>query len=464
MSKRIGVSCLTVGAMLGALSGCSGTSGPAAASDGSVAVARSNVARVAADSVSSDDLQAAAAANDAFAVDLYAQVRQTAPNGNLLTAPITASLALTMSYAGAQGETASQMAKVLHLPNGDRAFSGQNALSQALLSRAATALAGAEINAQRAQQPAPSPDDYQLQLVNSIWAQKAYPWQSSFLDSLAANYGAGVYQVDYEQAFEPARLAINGWVSDQTSQKINDLLPSGSLDDMTRMVLVDALHLKLPWLTAFSAQQTAPGTFTRADSSTVQSAFMHALDQFAYVDDGQAQVAALPLFGGDLWLVVGLPHEGVALADYEATLSASSAPLHVPSSKALVELSLPKAAFTSQTFSLAHALGALGMTQAFDPDLANFKGLCANPPDGNLYISDVLQKTMIAIQETGVEAAAATAVIMGVGLAISPSEQPPPTPIELNVNRPYLVSIVDQQSDTLLMLGHIQDPSDAGSP
>ncbi|HEY1533111.1 MAG TPA: serpin family protein, partial [Polyangiaceae bacterium] len=278
---------------------------------------------------------------------------------------------------------------------------------------------------------------------------------------LAANYGTGVYQEDFVHASEAARLTINDWVDAHTNDKIKDLLPSGSLDRTTRMVLVNAIHLKLPWANTFDPAQTVPGSFIRADSSTVSTSFMNQMTSFPYVDDGQAQVVSLPLSNREVSIVIALPHADVTLAQYEATLTAHSAALAVPGTAQLVSLSLPKATFTSPSFSLSDALNKMGMKQAFDPVLADFSGWCAHPPDGdNLYIGDVLQKAMISMQEDGAEAAAATAVI-GVG---SSAVVEPPTPVPMNVNRPYLVAIIDNPTGALLMLGHIQDPSDAGNP
>ncbi len=460
MSKRTWISSVTALALVG----CSGTSNPSPSdTNGGAAIARSQIERVPAAAVPAADLAAAAAANNAFAVDLYAQVLKGAPSGNLLTSPISATLALTMSYAGAQEQTASEMAKVLHLSGGAADFAGQNALSQALAARAADALASAQLVAQNNQRAAPSADDYQFQLVNSVWGQTGYPWQPHFLDTLATNYGTGVYQLDFKANPTASRQSINDWVSAQTSAKIQDLLPSDAIDDHTRMVLVNALHLKLPWAEPFSPDLTHPASFVRGDASSVQADFMIRDEEQSYIDDGQAQILALPLAHADLWIVITLPHEGVSLATYESTLGATSAALHVPSTSALVDLSLPKTTFTSKTFSLKDALMALGMNQAFDVDAANFKGLCANPPppDTNLYLSNVLQKSMMSMQENGAEAAAATAVIVGAGVSIAVEQ---PTPVTMNVNRPYLVTIVDEPTDTVLMLGHIQDPTDAGGP
>jgi serpin B len=420
---------------------------------------QSSLPRTAASSIPGSVLTGAVTANNAFAFDLYGRVRTSpsAGTGNVLTSPLSASLALTMTYAGAQGDTATQMATALHYGSSAASiFDGQNALTQALGSRAAAALAqDTQTASQTSGQAAPSPSDYSLQVVNSVWGEKTYPWEQPFLDILAQSYGTGVYLEDFVTQWDPARQAINAWVSTQTSDKIENLLPDGSLDDTTRMVLVNAIHLKLPWATPFKVSATASGTFTKADGSTVSASFMNQAGSMQYADDGQAQIVSLPLSGGDLNVVIALPHGD--LATYEAGLTAANpGALAPPVTESDVELSLPKVTFTSPTFSLKTELQAMGMVQPFDAASANFTGLCANPPDGgNLYIADVLQKDMLAMQETGVEAAAATAVLVDAGGA---AEQPVP----MVVNRPYVVAIVDVPTGAILFLGHIEDPTATG--
>jgi serpin B len=425
----------------------------------SVPVAKSTKERAAAPDITSSAVTGAVSANNAFAVDLYGQLRAKAATDNLLTSPISASLALTMTYAGALGTTATQMATAMHYgPAASTIFDGQNALSQALASRGQAAFEADSKTAKMQEQAAPSESDYQLQVVNSVWGEKTYTWNAPFLDILAEDYGTGVYLEDFVNDFDPARVLINDWVSAETANKINNLLPEGSLDKDTRMVLVNAIHLKLPWANPFDSSQTASQPFTTAAGTTVQNPFMNQTGTMSYVDDGQAQIVGLPLANNQIAVVVALPHGD--LATYEASLTAGSAGIAMPTASNLVALSVPKVTFTSPTFSLATALGAMGMPVAFDPANADFKGLCTSPPDGdNLYISDVLQKAMIAMQETGVEAAAATAVIMAGASGIS---EPQPTPIPMTVNRPYVLSIVDVPTGTVLFLGHIVDPTQAG--
>ena len=439
-----------------ALAGC-GSSAAGSAGSSSPSIAQSAVVREAASSVPQAAVSAAIAANNAFALDLYAHLRATQPAGNLLTSPISASLALTMTYAGAAGVTATQMASALHLGDAPSSIiDGQNVLSQTLAERASDALNTDTQAAAQGGVAAPSPDDYLLQVVNSVWGQTAYPWEAPFLDVLARSYGAGVRLEDFAKQPDPARMAINAWVSSQTAGKIADLLPTGSIDDMTRMVLVNAIHLKLPWAKAFDATQTMSGTFTTGSGKTVSTPLMNQTLSYGYVDDGQAQIVWIPLSGGYLSVEIALPHGD--LATYESGLTTTSAPFQ-PASASLVALSLPKVAFTSPTFSLAPALESMGMSQAFDDAAADFSGMCAHPPDGRLVVKDVLQKAEMAMQETGVEAAAASAVLVGTTLSASPPE---PT-AAMVVNRPYLVAIVDQ-SGAILFLGHIDDPTQAGSP
>jgi serpin B len=407
------------------------------------------------DPASPPAIQAAVDANNAFAFKLYGQVAGTASGPNVLTSPLSASLALTMTYAGAQGQTATEMAAALELPSPDASiFDAQNSLTQALSGRAAAALASDQRNAGGA---TPSSSDYDLSIVNSVWGQKTYPWAAPFLDVLAKSYGTGVFLEDFVGSPDAAKDTINSWVSSETADKINDLLPGGSITSETRIVLVNAVHLKLPWAEPFQASNTASGSFTRGDGSTVTASFMHGFTE-QYLETPTAQGVSLPLAGNELSVVFLEPK--TTLTDLVSSLSSLTPETWAAATKtqsAAVNLALPKFNFTSPTFSLAEALKGLGMKAAFDPQAANFKGLCAAPPDGqNLYIGDVLQKAMMGVSETGVEAAAATAVI-GVGTAA------PTKTVDLTFDHPFLVAIVDA-SGAIVFLGQIGDPTAAGSP
>jgi serpin B len=443
------------------LAACGGSATGHGSSSSGVPIAQAqNVTRTAASSIDPASVTASVAANNAFAFDLYSHVLASqTTTGNLLTSPVSASLALTMTYAGAQGATATQMASALHLGSASPStiFDGQNGLSAALTSRASAALAVAQQSASEVSgQPAPSQDDYVVQIVNSVWGEETYPWATPFLTTLAQSYGTGVFLEDFVGQPDPTRQTINAWVSTQTADKINNLLTPGTIDGSTRMVLVNAIHLKLPWDSSFAPSNTQNASFTRADGSAVTAPFMNQTAELSYTDDGRAQVVMMPLTGRALEVVFAMPHGD--LASYEAALTGGQATLPLQAANANLALSVPKFTFTSPSVSLAQALQAMGMTQAFDARAAQFQGMCPQTPDGaNLYIGDVLQKAMLAVQEVGVEAAAATAVVMEAGN----SEPPPPTPVALN--KPFVVAIVDQPTGAILFLGHITDPTDTGS-
>jgi len=431
-------------------------------SSGGAAIVKASVSR---DIVPSSDATVAATANNAFALALYGQLSPTANGGNFLASPLSADLALTMTYAGAQGETATQMASVLQIPSsGTSIFDAQNALTNALNGRAAVALAADTKTAQGNGAPAPSSDDYAVQVVNSVWGQVGYPWDAPFLNILAASYGTGVYVEDFKSNATGAESAINAWVDTATSGKINPLLGPGAITGDTRLVLVNAIHVKLPWQSPFQTTQTSPGPFTRGDGSTVQAQMMlqsFGQDSIPQVNIGYQQTSAgqflsLPLSGGQLSVVFALPTTD--LASLASSLTANS--FSVPSTGDYVNLTLPKFSYATDTFSLATALKSLGMTDAFNRETANFKGICTTTPDGdNLYISDVLQKATLDVAENGVEAAAATAVLVATAGVSSPN--PPPT-INLVFDKPFLVSIVDA-TGAILFLGQINDPTATGN-
>jgi len=421
-------------------------------------IARSEVARDSATSIPAATLEAIVDADNAFAFDLYDQARVDAASDNLILSPLSISLAMSMTYAGAQNTTASEMAKSLHFDApGLDVHGGQNALSQALASRAADALAAAEINAQQAGSEAPSPDDFRLHIVNSVWGDGSYTWEQPFLDTLARSYGTGVYLADFIHQYDAERVRINTWVSEETHDKINDLLPDGSLNDLTRMVLVNAMHLKMPWEMPFSAEATAAGPFNKTDGTAVSADFMSQQESFSYYEDDNMQLAALPLVGRHVSFVVALPKG--TLGDLESSLTSGTwKTAWEGRGPQLVALKLPKFSFTSDSIKLKDTFEALGTVQAFDPDQADFYGMCKEPPNGEqLFIAEIIHKAMMAVDENGVEAAAATAVIMAGDTSVAPE------PVAMVVDKPFVVAIVDEPTGALLFLGHITDPTAEGS-
>jgi serpin B len=380
------------------------------------------------------DIQTLAAGNTAFGLDLYKAL--SAQTGNLIFSPYSVSQALVMTYAGARGKTETQMAAALRfgLPQSSlhRTF---NALDLALMKPPAV--------------PESEGTGFQLSIANSIWGQKGYTFLPGFLDVLGENYGAGLRLADFVAAPEPARLAINQWVSDTTRDKIKDLIPSGAITPDTRLVLANAIYFKAGWQTPFEPSLTHDGPFTLMDGKQVSAKMMSlaAPAGLRYGKGGNYQAVALPYKGGRASMLVLVPDAGHFAEVQSGLTSARLAQIEAGLQTRQVALSLPKFSFESET-SLAGPLASLGMPDAFTPGLADFSGM-----DGarNLLITAVLHKAFVAVDEQGTEAAAATAVIVGLAAV-------PLTDVTLTVDRPFIFVIRDDATGTVLFMGQVLTP------
>ena len=383
--------------------------------------------------VAPDETSSLAAGNSAFAFDLYR--RLAAEDGNLFFSPYSISTALAMTFAGAAGETADQMAGTLHfdLP-GEALHAAFNAYALDLEARAKADVDGTP---------------FELSIANSLWGQEGFAFRPEFLDLLAENYAAGMRLVDFVADPEASRQVINRWVSDETRKRIEDLIPEGAIDNMTRLVLANAIYFKASWMSAFDPDATASEPFHRLSGDTVDVPMMHADESYRYLVADGYQAIELPYQSGEMSMVILLPDEerfegfqdGLGPDTLDDALGQMT---YGP-----VRLGLPRFTYESE-FSLRDALEGLGMTDAFEPDRADFSGM-----DGNrdLYISSVQHKAFVAVDEKGTEAAAATAVIMGVTSA------PIGEPITLTIDRPFIYLIRDGQTGTILFLGRVVDPS-----
>ena len=398
-------------------------------------VARSNVEREALPTVSDADLADLAAGNSAFAFDLY-QALTKGGEGNLFYSPYSISLALAMTYAGARGETERQMAETMQffLP-ADRLHPAFNGLDQALATRGQGA-AGKEEG-----------KGFKLHIANAIWGQQGYPFQQAFLDTLARNYGAGLRLLDFIQAAEEARVTINDWIAEQTEDRIKDLIPAGAIDSMTRLVLTNAIYFNAAWQFPFDEARTEERPFYRLDGSQVSTPMMRASESFGYAAGEGFQAVDLLYDGGELSMVVLLPAEGT-FEPFEAALDAEQmSDILRQLSRQQVALTMPKFEFESE-FSLSTTLQEMGMVDAFQGS-ADFSGMTGTR---ELYISDVIHKAFVAVDESGTEAAAATAVIMR--LSAAPAE-----PLQVTVDRPFIFLIRDIETGTILFVGRVMDPS-----
>ena len=412
------------------LSAACSASGPASTAAG-IELAAAHIPRAA---VPQANLSIAADGMTAFGLSLYRAL--ASEPGNLVFSPASIELALAMARPGARGETAGQMDAVMHDVGADANADSINALDVALAGRS-----GTFTDAEGTSLPVT------LRIANAPFAQAGMPIEPAYLDALASRFGAGLRLVDYQRAADVARGLINEWVRDTTNGKIAQLMAPGTLDAMTRLVLVNAIYLKAPWATPFDAERTASGTFTKADGTTVQVPMMSATEALRYASGAGWRAVELPYLGDQLVLDVLLPDD---LASFERALDPQVfARITASLAGQEVELSLPRFGATTQA-DLATVLASLGMPLAFDRDRADFSGITAAE---RLFIAHVVHEATITVDEKGTEAAAATAVAMA-------ATAMPAEPVVLRVDRPFLFALRDRPTGAVLFLGRIVDPSE----
>jgi serpin B len=271
----------------------------------------------------------------------------------------------------------------------------------------------------------------------------------AYLEALASRFGAGLRLVDYRNASEAARHEINAWVSDQTEQRIPELLVPGTITRDERLTLVNAIYLKAAWLTPFTEDATKPGPFTRLDGSTVDVPLMHLGESLSYAAGDGWQAVELPYVGGSLAMTIIVPDD---LTAFEAALTPERlATITGALESRPVILTLPKFG-TESKIDLATTLAAMGMPTAFLPGPADFTGITTEEP---LFISAVIHQANIDVDEKGTTAAAATAVVIRAGSA-------PAEPVTLTVDHPFLFALRDVPTSSVLFLGRITDPSAEG--
>jgi len=344
-------------------------------------------------------------------------------------------LALAMARAGARGETAAEMDVVLGAVASDEHAGWLNALDAALAGRSGTF-----------PDAVGKPYPVALRIANAPFAQRGMTLVPAYLEALASRFGAGLRLVDYRADPEAARRQINGWVDEQTVQRIPELLVPGIITTDTRLTLVNAIYLKAPWLTPFSPEATKPGAFSRPDGSTVDVPMMSLSESLPYAEGTGWRAVELPYVGGSLALTIIVPD---SMAAFQSSLTPDLlAGLTGALQPRSVQLALPKFGIESKT-DLATTLAAMGMPLAFDPDRADFSGITT---EERLVISAVIHQANIDVDEKGTEAAAATAVVMRATGA-------PAEPVALRVDRPFLFALRDVPTGAILFLGRIADPS-----
>jgi serpin B len=422
---------LTVGVLL-SLVGCSSSGNQPPEMNASIA--QSSKPRLTSPNVAPSDLADAANGNNAFAFDLFRFLREEKKDSNLFYSPYSISLALAMTYAGARGQTEQQMAQTLHfLPQG-RLHPALNRLDLELAQRGKDA-------------KGKDGKGFRLNIANALWGQKGYQFLPEFLDLLAENYGSGLRLLDFKANPESSRVTINNWVSDRTEGRIKDLIPKGVIDKMTRLVLTNAIYFNAAWGTPFEKSQTQDGAFHLQNGDQMTMPMMRQTTSLGYAESQNYQAVELPYDGRELSMVILLPKAGQFEA-FESALDAGQVNAILKNLKQRqVALSMPRFKIESE-FSLAETLAAMGMPVAFSSQ-ADFSGM-----DGTrkLSISDVVHKAFVSVDESGTEAAAATAVVM------RETSVMPEQPVEVTVDRPFIFVIRDIQTGAILFVGRVVNP------
>jgi serpin B len=376
-----------------------------------------------------NDLSAVVAGNNQFAFDLYAHLAKE--KGNIFLSPSSISTALAMTYAGARGQTAEEMAKTLHFT-----------LDSTRLHPAFAAL----LREWKAEGKKPG---YQLSIANALWGQKGFGFLPDFLNLTRQDYGAGLIEVDFAHNVELARKTINEWVEEQTRDKIKELFKPGMLSTDTRLALTNAVYFKGDWAAPFQKNQTSDQDFqlTAQDKARVPSMFR--TGHYRYADGGTFQALELPYKGNDLSMLVLLPGKVDGLADLEQKLSARGLQDWLGKLRSQeVAVTLPRFK-TTREYRLNDVLAAMGMPSAFNADRADFSGMNGTGP--RLFISVVVHKAFVDVNEQGTEAAAATGV--GIALAAAPVKRQ-----IFRADHPFLFLIRDNRSGSILFLGRVIDP------
>lgn len=373
------------------------------------------------------ELEAAAASNNAFGLDVFRDVLSN-EKGNVVVSPASLSIALTMTYGGAKEKTATEMKKVLHAkgdPEAEMRSAGQLAMDLA------------------------EQKDVKLAIANRLFGDQRSKFEPKFIDQSLAAFGAPLQPMDFQKT-EQARSTINSWVEDRTEKLITNLIPEGGLPTNTKLVLVNAIYFLGDWAQPFEKEATRDAPFKVDFASEKKVPTMNQTASFATAERDGVVALELPYVGKRFTMTILMPKDGAGLDK----LAKSFAPktfdgLTRELKPEQLSLSLPKFKLApSSSLALRRTLDKLGMPTAFSEADANFSGM----GEGSLSIFDVFHKGFLRLDEKGTEAAAATAVVVK-------GESAPAAGRSLVIDRPFLFVLRDTKTGAILFLGRVTDPS-----
>ncbi len=399
-----------------------------------------------------DRTETAALAINNLALDLL--VHATKLQENTAFSPYSIQMALVMTYAGAEGDTRQQMARVLHYPSSERDVLEDFAHLQDNLAKMTKRTEKIAAESKKAGGPS---EPITLNMANRLFGQRGYEFRPAYLDLLKKTLGSPLEALDFISDPGGATKDINHWIAKQTKERIRDLIPPNALNKDTRLVLANAVYLKAPWSKEFKESETRPAPFHFADGRSADVPMMMRQDAFGYAQHDGFVTLALPYAGDDLQFLVLLPDTAVGLPNLESKLTPDLLAKCARLKTEDLVLYLPKFRLEPPLFALRKTFEALGMESAFDvpQGSANFNGIAPRRPNDYLYISNVFHKTFVEIDEKGTEAAAATAVVM---MRATAALEEKAKPLEVRADRPFLFAIQHRPSGACLFLGRLTDP------
>ncbi len=362
--------------------------------------------------------------NNDFAFKLYAAVKDS--SDNIIVSPHSISTCFGMAYAGARGNTESEIAEVLcfnYPPSGFHSV--QKMLNADLCSR----------------------PDVDLRIANGCWGRDGFTYEQAYLDTLSECYGAQMQYLDFDLDPEGARNTINLWVADQTDGFITQLFPAGSFDAQTYLVLANTVYFIAEWLYKFDPDIIGPGSFTLLDDSQVTAQYMYGEENMPYFEGDGFKAMAMPYKGQAVSMVLILPDKGgyEAFEDQFTAAGFDTIAAHLSQIR-YITFTIPKFGFYSD-YDLGKTLQAMGIVDAFAPGAADFSGMDGTE-DGVPWIDLVVHKAYININEYG------TMAFGGTGMALTLGEHP-----SFSARHPFIFVIRDNPTGTILFIGRVLDPT-----
>ena len=375
-----------------------------------------------------EGIQEVVNANNQFAFDLYSELTKS-ETGNIFYSPYSIFAALAMTYEGARGQTADEMKSVFHFP--------ENSILRPNFAKIYN-----EINE--------GYRDYELRTGNALWIQQDYPLLKDYRNRVEKYYGGKAANLDFIKETEKSRQTINSFIEEQTNKKIKNLLPPGSLNALTRLVLTNAIYFKGTWEWEFNPKDTREMNFYVTPTNIVKPPMMYMKPdkaKFNYADLGELQILELPYKGNKISMLILLPTENLSIIESSLTPEKLEEWKNQMRETKLDAIYIPKFEFETK-YTLNENLKALGMPTAFEPGKADFSGMTN---ERNLFISSVIHQAYVKVDEKGTEAAAATAVVISTGVHI-------PRNI-FRADHPFIFIIQEKETGNILFLGRVTNPT-----